>query len=453
MSQNATVDLSRPDGLAAPRRHWALIGLWIGMSMSVLDSSLANIALPSIAADLKASPASVTWIVTAYQIGVIMTLLPFSALGERLGYERVYIGGLVLFALMSLGCALASNLGALAAFRFLQGVGAAAMMGVNGALMRFTYPQALLAQGLGYNAVIIGGTAAAGPAVAALLLSLGSWHWLFLVNVPAGLASLALALAFLPRPAPTAQTFDWLSALLNATMFGALFLLLADLAQGLLTSRLSLMALVGGTAGAWLLRRVWTSSRPIIPLDLVRLAALRSAYAASLCAFAAQMCLLVTIPFLLRYRLGLDVVTIGLVILPMPLGVALVSPLVGRLVHKQWAGAMCAFGLCLFAGCSTLMATVLFSLSTEPAIAVGMGLCGIGFGLFQTPNNHAMTQTAPIDRAGAAAGMLSLSRLLGQAAGVLLGAVSLRVAGTESATPLYLAAILALCAAVCARSR
>ena len=120
-----------PDGLDAPRRHWALAGLWWGMAMSALDSAITNIALPSIARDLAITPTQATWVVTAYQIAIVMTLLPLATLGERLGYLRVYLGGLMLFVLMSLGCALSPNLEALASFRFAQGVGAAAMMSVS----------------------------------------------------------------------------------------------------------------------------------------------------------------------------------------------------------------------------------------------------------------------------------------------------------------------------------
>ncbi|HTM78410.1 MAG TPA: MFS transporter, partial [Devosia sp.] len=144
-----------PGGLHPPRRHWALAGLWLGMAMSVLDGSIANIALPSIGHSLGIPPAKTTWVVTAYQIAVVMALLPVAALGERIGYNRVYQAGMALFALMSLGCAAAPNLEILGICRFLQGVGAAAMMGVNGAQMRVTWPPDSLARGIGYNALVV----------------------------------------------------------------------------------------------------------------------------------------------------------------------------------------------------------------------------------------------------------------------------------------------------------
>lgn len=438
---------SRPDGLLAPRRHWALAGLWLAMAMSVLDSAIANIALPAIAGEFGASPAATTWVVTAYQVAIIMTLLPLSALGERLGYKQVYLGGLILFVAMSFACAMASNLGELAAFRFLQGLGAAAMMGINGALMRFVWPSDLLGRGIGYNALVIAVTAAMAPALAALILLLGNWHWLFLVNVPAGILSLALGLSFVPCPVPPARTFDGLSALLNAVAFGGLFLALSGLGRETASALLVLLLIAGIGAGAVLLRRSASSPRPMIPLDLIRIDSLSLAYGASICAFAAQMCLLVTLPFLLIGRMGMSTASVGLLILPMPLGVALASPMAGRLATAKRARMVSAGGLGLLAlGLALLAGTISHSASLQ-GVMLAMGACGIGFGLFQTPNNHVMLRSGPLNRAGAAAGMLTLSRLLGQTAGVLLAATSLRLVGPTSAIALSLAAFAALCGA------
>jgi len=444
---------SQPDGLATPRRHWALAGLWCGMALSVLDSAIANIALPTIAHDLAISPSAATWVVTAYQIAIVMTLLPLATLGERLGYQRVYLGGLILFILMSLGCAMATSLETLATARFMQGVGAAAMMSVNGAQMRFTWPRALLARGIAYNAVVVACTAAAGPALAALILSLGPWQWLFLVNVPTGLVALGLVLGFGPHTPSATTLFDWRSALLNAVMFGALFLLVSDVVHGHITTRLVPMALTGGAAGLWLWRRVRRNPRPLIPLDLIRMPRLRLAYGASVCGFAAQMCLLISLPFLLETRLGLPVTAVGLVFLPLPLAIALISPLAGRLADKSWAGPMGAAGLTLFALMLALMAAS-FPFTPAPAlIGAGMFLCGLGFGLFQAPNNNVMLRAGPIDRAGSAAGMQAQCRLIGQTGGALIAALSLRFGGAEASHALYIGAGLAMCSAAFARAR
>ncbi|WP_313807606.1 MFS transporter [Sphingobium sp.] len=444
---------SPADGLPAPRRYWVLAGLWIGMAMSVLDSAIVNIALPPMARDLMVSSASTTWIVTAYQIAIVMTLLPVAALGERCGYHRVYLGGLILFTLMSAGCAFASRLDVLTACRFAQGLGAAAMMGVNGAQMRFVWPKALLGRGIGYNALVIAGAAAAGPGLAGVILSFGNWPWLFLVNIPLGLIVLLLVIGFAPDIAPVTRLFDWQSALLNAIMFGALFLTASDVVHGGLSFWSVGQGLLGIMVGMLLVRRVRSVARPLIPLDLMGLGRLRRAYGASICAFAAQMCALVSLPFLMMHHLNVSAATVGLLILPFPVGLGLISPIAGGLAERNWSGLMSALGLCLMAAALMAMASLLSSRPPLAALVLAMALCGIGFGLFQAPNNRVMLVTAPLDRAGAAAGMLSLCRLLGQTAGALMAALVLRFMESEAVVALYMAACIALGAACQARRR
>ena len=441
------------DGLPAPRRYWALTGLWLAMAMTVIDSTATNIALPTIGRDFGIDPAAATWIVTAYQIAIVMTLLATAALAERLGYRRVYMGGLALFIAMSLACASARSFEWLAAFRFAQGLGAAAVMGVNGALIRLTWPKALLGRGLGYNGVVIAGTAAAGPALAAFLLSIGDWHWLFLVNIPAGLFSLVLAARFAPDRLPETDRFDKASAVLSAAAFGALFLAASQAIHGRWSQLATGLLLAGLMAGGILVRHARTSTRPLFPLDLIGHSRLRLAYAASICAFAAQMCLLVSMPFLLEGERRLSVATVGLLILPMPLSIALSSPVAGRWADRPWAGAMSAGGLCLLAVVLLVLSFGLRSAPPLPLIGAAMALCGLGFGLFQVPNNNVLLRTGPVTRAGAAAGMLTLCRLTGQTGGALIAALSLTMIEEGAVPALLTAAILALGGAAFARCR
>jgi len=172
------------DGLPMPRRAWAILTVAVGLTISVLDSSIANIALPTIARSLDAGAADVIWVVSAYQVAVTMLLLPLAALGDIHGYRRVYCIGLAVFTAASLGCALATSLPTLVAARIVQGAGAAGMMSVNAALVRFIYPRAMLGRGIGTNALVVATASAAGPTIASGILSLASWQWLFAVNVP-----------------------------------------------------------------------------------------------------------------------------------------------------------------------------------------------------------------------------------------------------------------------------
>ena len=176
----------------------ALVAILLGAGLASLDTAIANTALPTIAADLQARLPGAIWIINAYQLTVVASLLPFAALADLVGPRRVFIGGLAFFTAASAACALAASLPQLAAARALQGLGAGALMSVNIALIRLIYPAERLGRGVGLNALAVGVAFALGPSVASLLLALASWPWLFGINVPLGLAALGLALAALP---------------------------------------------------------------------------------------------------------------------------------------------------------------------------------------------------------------------------------------------------------------
>jgi DHA2 family multidrug resistance protein-like MFS transporter len=219
--------MNRPlarDGLPQPQRLRAMLVVLTGLSMSVLDGAIANIALPTIAAELRTDPASAVWVVNAYQLAVTILLLSFASLGELRGYRRVFVAGLAVFTLGSLACALSGSLTALVASRILQGFGGAGIMSVNTALLRFIYPADQLGRGIGINALVGSISAAIGPSVAAGILSIASWQWLFAINVPLGVVALAFARRELPQTPLARHRFDWLSALLSAATFGALII-------------------------------------------------------------------------------------------------------------------------------------------------------------------------------------------------------------------------------------
>ncbi|HZQ41375.1 MAG TPA: MFS transporter, partial [Rhizomicrobium sp.] len=155
--------MTEQDGLPLPERYWAILTVGLGIVMAVLDGAIANVALPTIAADLHATPSFSVWIVNGYQLAITISLLPLASLGEIAGYRRVYVAGLLLFTVASLCCALSHTLLLLTAARVLQGFGAAGIMSVNTALVRFIYPRAQLGHGIGINALVVAVSAAVGP--------------------------------------------------------------------------------------------------------------------------------------------------------------------------------------------------------------------------------------------------------------------------------------------------
>jgi DHA2 family multidrug resistance protein-like MFS transporter len=195
-------DLAARDGLP-PARRLAMLSVAIGVGMASLDTAIANTALPAIADQLHTTPAASVWIVNVYQLAMVATLLPFAALGEVIGYRRVCIFGLAVFTAASLACALAWSLPSLVLARLFQGIGGAAMMGVNTAMVRTIFPARLHGQGFGLNSLVVAVAFAVGPTAASLILAAAPWPWLFAINVPLGVVAVLLARRALPhRRAP-----------------------------------------------------------------------------------------------------------------------------------------------------------------------------------------------------------------------------------------------------------
>ena len=411
-----------PDGLPPGQRRWAVLTVALAILMAVLDSAIANVALPTIALDLHASPAESIWVVNAYQLAVTISLLPLASLGEIIGYRRVYQTGLAVFTLASLACALSGSLTGLTLARVLQGFGAAGIMSVNTALLRFIYPQHGLGRGLAFNTVIVAMAAALGPTVAAAILSAASWPWLFAVNGPIGLLAFLIALCALPSTPRAPHRFDVVSAGLSALTFGLLVTAIGSFGHGL-GWRVGLPGLAASVAfGAVLVRRQLAQTAPLLPVDLLRIPVFALSACTSVFSFAAQSLALVSLPFLLQTGLGHGPVATGLLMTPWPLGVALAAPVAGRLSDRTSAGMLGGVGL-------AALTVGLLCLCAMPAAPTAMdliwrtALCGLGFGTFQAPNNRAMLTAAPRHRSGGASGMLGTSRLLGQTTGAALVAL------------------------------
>lgn len=410
------------DGLPPDQRWPALMAVGIAVAMSVLVGSIANVALPTIAADFGVTPAESIWVVNAYQLAVTVSLLPLSSLGDVYGHRRIYAWGIVLFSASSLVCALAPNLTVLVIARVVQGLGGAGIMSVNGALIRFIFPRAQLGRGVGYNVLFVATSSAAGPSVAAGIMALSSWPWLFAVHVPIGLFALALALRYLPKSPLGGFSFDPWSALLNAIVLGLFIIGLDGVAHGqpwwLIAAELTVCVGVGVV----FVRRQFGLRAPMLPVDLFRRPVFTLSICTAMCAHGAQMITLIVLPFWFQYVQGLSPIEIGVLITPWPAVIVIVAPIAGRLADRYPAGLLGGLGL-------AVMTTGLLLVLTMPDdasrldVAWRLMTCGMGFGLFQAPNNRLIIGSAPPDRAGAGSGMLSTSRLVGQTTGSALVAV------------------------------
>ena len=294
--------------------------------------------------------------------------------------------------------------------------------------------------------MVLSMSAAIGPTLAALILGIASWPWLFLINLPIGVAALAVGRKALPDPHGHGQPFDWLSAALSAAMMGCI-VFGAEMAarEG---SKFGFLLVLGGVAaGAALVWRERAEPLPLMPLDLLRIPIFALSITTSIVSFAAQMLAYVAIPFWLQTVLGRSVFATGLLMTPWPIAVGIAAPFAGRLADRVPSGLLGGIGLAIFAAGLFFLSR----LGGDPhnfEIAWRMGLCGLGFGLFQSPNNRTIVSAAPKPRSGAAGGMLATARLLGQTAGAVTVGAAFHLFGVR-VTPalLLIAAIAALVAA------
>ncbi len=435
-------------GLPYPQRYWAILVVALGITLAVLDGAIANVALPTIARNLNSSPADSIWVVNAYQLAITVSLLPLASLGDRIGYRRVYMAGLALFTLASFGCALSGSLTSLAVARVIQGFGAAGIMSVNTALVRMIYPPEHLGRGVSINASVVAVSAVIGPTVASGVLAIAPWPWLFAINVPIGVAALFVGWKALPRTPGHRRPYDYLSALMNAAVFGLAITAVDGLGHGEHRPYVIAEFVVAGVIGYFFVRRQLTQTAPLLPVDLLRIPVFALSIATSFCSFTAQMLTFVSLPFLLQNTLGMTQVETGFLMTPWPMVIVFIAPLAGMLSDRYSAGVLGGIGLALLSAGLLLLA----STGAHPApfdIAWRMALCGLGFGLFQSPNNRQMLSSAPRNRSGGASGMLGTARLSGQTLGAALVALIFGIAPQHGATiTLSVAACFAAAAAL-----
>lgn len=432
------------------RKYIAVIALQIVLVMTVLDVTVVNVALPVLAEKFSISSSSVVWIVTVYQLVITMLLLPVSSIGDLHSYKRTFLFGVAVFTLSSAMCAASQSFTMLVVARAIQGIGAACVMGVNIALVRLIYPREILGRGMALNAMCIAIATAAGPTIAGAILSVSSWHWLFLINVPLGLIAFIIGWRLLPgNPAVEHKPrFDWISAVENMVVFGLVFYALGNFTRkgDLLTSGLMLAA--GLIVGVVYFRRQFIHEQPLLPVDLFKNSMYTMSIVTSVCSFIAQNVTMIALPFLYLNSYHFTEITTGLLMTPWPLATMIVSPIAARFVEKHNPGATAAVGMGVFIA-GVLLLLFPGGSPSEWNIAWRMAVCGIGFGMFQTPNNIVMVMATPVNRSGGAGGMQSTARLVGQT----LGATA--VSSIFAIAPTNLRAVsiclgVSICFALCA---
>ncbi|TDR50652.1 DHA2 family multidrug resistance protein-like MFS transporter [Halomonas ventosae] len=426
---------SRPgdDGLPGPERRLAVLALILGTLMAVVDTTMVNIALPSMAADLGVSASRVVWVTNLFQVVCAAFLLVFAALSELVSRRRLYAAGVALFTLAALGSALAPDLETLLLFRALQGLGAAATLSIGPSLYRSIFPSRLLGSALGLSALVVAGGYAAGPTLGGLVLSVASWPWLFALHVPLGLCASWLAWRALPREAGRRDGFDWRGALCSVAMLAGLFLGLDGVGHGAPAWQVLAWLALSLLSAVLFLQRQRRARHPLLPLSLFTERRFTLAVSASGLAFVGQGLAFVALSFLYQQEMGFTPLETAWMFTPWPLAIMLVGPLAGQLADRVNPSLLSSGGLVL----------LLLGLAALAGLDAGAGvvdslwrtaLCGLGFGLFQPPNNREMMASVPRERSARASGVMSTTRTVGQSLGVALVGAFLAAGAPVQAT-------------------
>lgn len=438
------------DGLPTPRRWWSIAAISFGTSLLVIDGSIANVALPTIARDLGVTNSIVTNVVTVYQLVLVMLLLPFASLGDRIGHRRLYQRGQALFFITSALCLFVTDFAVLLLLRALQAIGAAMALSVSAAMLRQIYPSKRLGTGMGVNSVIVASSAALAPTMGGYIVGHLPWQYVFFAPAPLAIISLLLGRS-LPDPEPRPRASEWLSGVWSAVtmllVIGGLQLATHDnAAVG------TALGLLGIVSAVLLVRREKNRTAPVLPVDLLAMPVLGLSALAAVASFVAAGALMLSLPFRLEEVFGYEPQKVGLLLLPFPLTMLFVAPAAGWMSDRIAATKLGVTGMTI-AVVGLLLLAFMPVAAGEIGIAWRLALTALGFGLFFAPNTRLLIGRAPRDRAAAAGGLLSTSRLLGQTLAAV--AVGILLAGGMGigAAPMLLACALAVVAALCSLAR
>lgn len=429
--------------LRTPRRtldsavHPAGVHKWVvlailacGVFMSTLDSSIVNISLPTIARAFGVPlSGAIEWVVIAYLVIIAAVLLTMGRLADMLGRKSLWIVGLVLFTIGSAICGLAPSLGFLIAARALQGLGGALLFAVSPAMLTSAFPARERGLALGSNAVIVALGVSVGPTLGGIITQTLTWHWIFYVNIPIGIIAVLLSFFILRERRNASQPrFDPLGALLLALGLGLSF--------GQEWGWTSL-GLVGLLTGAIVMLVFFAIVEAIVPHPIVDLALFRNRLFASanislVISFLALFAVSFLLPFYYEDLRGYDTLTSGLLLTPLPLTIAAVAPISGRLADRIGTRWLAASGLAI-ACIGLLLLSTIGAQTSLLGLIVRLVIVGLGQALFQSPNNSALMGAAPAGQQGIASGMLATGRVVGQSLSVAVtGAIFASLGGAAA---------------------
>jgi EmrB/QacA subfamily drug resistance transporter len=407
-------------------RKWhVMVAVAMGIFLATIDGSIVNLALPTLVRDLGADFATVQWVVLAYLLTVATLLLGIGRLADMKGKKPIYTAGFIVFTIGSLLCGLAPSIYWLIAFRVLQAVGAAMVVALGAAILTEAFPPSERGKALGLFGTVVSLGIVVGPTLGGILIEAISWHAIFFVNLPVGVVGTALSMRFVPaiRP-PGGQTFDLWGAI---AMFSSLLCLSLALTVGqeLGFGDGRILALFAGFA-VFLATFVATElqiPQPMIDLRLFQNRQLSVNLVTGFITFVAVAGSFILMPFYLENVRGFDTRQVGLLLVAVPIGLGVMSPISGALSDRLGTRLISVIGLAiLLAGYYAL--STLDGSTNVPGFLLRFAPIGVGMGIFQSPNNSAIMGSAPRERLGIVSGLLAITRTIGQTTGIaVLGAM------------------------------
>jgi EmrB/QacA subfamily drug resistance transporter len=420
-----------------PSDRWALASLSLSILLSSLGTSIANVALPTLAQAFDASFQQIQWVVLAYLLAITTLIVSVGRLGDLVGRRRLLLAGLLLFIVASILCGIAPTLWLLIAARAAQGLGAAVMMALAMALVGEAVPKAKTGRAMGLLGTMSAIGTALGPTLGGMLISGFGWRAIFLVAVPLGILTLLLAYRHLPagsaRPTSDRAGFDMAGTLLLALTLAA-YALAVTVGRGSFGS-LNVVLLLAAALGVGLFVAAEAKvASPLVRLEMFRNPALSAGLATSVLVLTVAMATLVVGPFYLSRALGLDPAAVGLVISTGPIFSALSGVPSGRLVDRLGAPAMSIAGLVAMATGSVALAALPAMFGVAGYVAA-LAILTPGYQLFQAANNTTVMTDIQSDQRGVVSGLLNLSRNLGGLTGAsVMGAVFALASGVADIT-------------------
>ncbi len=405
------------DEAGHPRRRAILAVVMLGTILGPIDASIVNVILPTITRSFAASVAVAQWIPMAYLLTIASLVLLFGRLGDIWGYRRIFLFGLAGFVTASGLCALAPGIGWLVASRVLQGVAAAMTMAVPLAILTRVFPGSQRGRVLGTYAVSISIGLAVGPSLGGFLAGAFGWRAAFLINLPIGLAALALAARVLPELKGRPGRLDLAGAALAFAALAGLLLFVNRAQQVGLTPAAGAVLAAAAVAAAAFLRVESRVAEPMLRLGLFRIRALGLGSLAALLNFMSQYVVVFLTPFLLQRTLAAGPGRVGLIMTAFPLAVLCVAPFAGALSDRIGTAGLAVAGTSVCAAGCGLLAMVPAGAGAHDVVW-RLVVFGVGTGVFQSPNNSAVMGAAPREHLGVVSSLLGTTRTVGMTLGV-----------------------------------